>query len=368
MCYISSIGIANPEHRIEQNAIANFMVKAMQLQQDDERKLRALHRISGIETRYSVLSDYGKADHFEFYSNTSDTFPATKQRSELFQKHAIHLAASSAEKCLSRVGNLKRSEITHLVVVSCTGMYAPGLDIDLIKVLGLRSSIERTCINFMGCYAAFNALKLANSFCAQNAQAKVLIVCVELCSIHFQREVTEDNLLANSLFADGSAALLVEAQPREGINLKPVSFFCDIATSGEHDMAWSIGDFGFEMRLSSYVPEVIKGGIKKLTASLLEKVNFQLKDISFFAIHPGGKKILEAIETELVLSKEKNQFAYQVLKKYGNMSSPTVLFVLHELAAVLQAADSGKKILSFAFGPGLTLESMVLEVDYQPSI
>ncbi|MBI3218890.1 MAG: type III polyketide synthase [Bacteroidetes bacterium] len=362
MSNITSIGIANPEHKIEQSTIANFMVKAMKLSEDDERKLRALHRMSGIETRYSVLNDYSKTEHFEFYSNTSDVFPGTKQRSELFQKHAIHLAASSAEKCLSRVADLKRSEITHLVVVSCTGMYAPGLDIDLVKVLGLKSSIERTCINFMGCYAAFNALKLAHSFCDQNPQAKVLVVCVELCSIHFQREATEDNLLANSLFADGSAALLIEAQPREGINLKPLSFFCDIATSGEHDMAWSIGDFGFEMRLSSYVPDVIKGGIKKLTASLLEKINFQLSDISLFAIHPGGKKILEAIETELAVSKEQNQFAYQVLKKYGNMSSPTVLFVLHELASTLQPYDAGKRVLSFAFGPGLTLESMVLEV------
>lgn len=362
MSYITSIGIANPEHQIEQTAIANFMVKAMKLSEDDERKLRALHRMSGIETRYSVLNDYSKTEHFEFYSNTSDAFPSTKQRAELFQKHAIHLATLSAEKCLSQIADIKRSEITHLVVVSCTGMYAPGLDIDLVKVLGLKSSIERTCINFMGCYAAFNALKLAHSFCQQNSLTKVLVVCVELCSIHFQREATEDNLLANSLFADGSAALLVEAQPRNGINLKPISFFCDIATSGEHDMAWSIGDFGFEMRLSSYVPEVIKGGIKKLTASLLEKINFRLSDISFFAIHPGGKKILEAIETELSITKEQNQFAYQVLKKFGNMSSPTVLFVLHELASTLQAADEGKKILSFAFGPGLTLESMVLEV------
>jgi alpha-pyrone synthase len=362
MSYITSIGVANPEHRIEQNSIANFMVKAMRLLPEDERKLRALHRMSGIETRYSVLKDYSKTDHFEFYSKTSDVFPSTKQRAELFQTHAIHLAASSAEKCLSAVNMFKRSEITHLVVVSCTGMYAPGLDIDLIKVLGLRSSIERTCVNFMGCYAAFNAVKLANSFCDQNPQAKVLVVCVELCSIHFQREVTEDNLLANSLFADGAAALLIEGQPRLGINLKPVSFFCDIATSGAHDMAWSIGDFGFEMRLSSYVPEVIKGGIKKLTASLLEKINFRLSDISFFAIHPGGKKILEAIESELSISKEQNQYAYQVLKKYGNMSSPTVLFVLHELAHTLQQKDEHKKILSFAFGPGLTLESMVLEV------
>ncbi len=364
MSYITSIGTANPENKIPQNAIANFMVKAMSLGTDDERKLRALHRMSGIETRHSVLSDYGRTTDFEFYSNYVDSFPATKQRMALFQKHAIHISISAAEKCLAKLSELKRSEISHLIVVSCTGMYAPGLDIDLVKALGLKSTVERTCINFMGCYAAFNAIKLAHSFCAQS-DAKVLVVCTELCSIHFQREVTEDNLLANSLFADGSAALLIEAHPRKGINLKPVSFYCEIATEGAHDMAWSIGDVGFEMRLSSYVPEVIKSGIKKLTTSLLAKISNHLSDISYFAIHPGGKKILEAIESELSLTKIQNQSAYEVLKKYGNMSSPTVIFVLNEVMKNLSDADTGKKILSFAFGPGLTLESMVLEIENQ---
>ena len=216
----------------------------------------------------------------------------------------------------------------------------------------------------MGCYAAFNAVKLANSFCDQHTDAKVLVVCTELCSIHFQKENTDDNLLANSLFADGSAALLIEAQPRKGLNLKPVSFFCDIATEGEHDMAWTVGDLGFEMRLSSYVPEVIQSGIKKLTASLLQKISQSLSDISYFAVHPGGRKILEAIETELSLTKSQNQYAYQVLKNFGNMSSPTVLFVLNEVCKNLNGVDKGKKILSFAFGPGLTLESMILEIQH----
>lgn len=361
MSYITSIGTANPENKIDQGTIANFMTKAMKLGTDDERKLRALHRMSGIETRHSVLTDYNRVEHFEFYPNNGEAFPSTKQRLALFRKHAVHLSVSASEKCFSKRTELKRSEITHLVVVSCTGMYAPGLDIDLVKALGLKSTVERTCINFMGCYAAFNAIKLANSFCVR-ADAKVLVVCTELCSIHFQRESTEDNLLANSLFADGSAALLIEPHPRKGLNLKPVSFFCEIATQGEHDMAWTVGDLGFEMRLSSYVPDVIKSGIKKLTTSLLEKIEQSLSDISYFAIHPGGKKILEAIESELGLSKIQNKFSYEVLKNFGNMSSPTVLFVLHEVAASLGEADHKKKILSFAFGPGLTLESMILEI------
>lgn len=362
MSYITSIGTANPENKIPQSTIADFMVNAMNLGTDDERKLRALHRMSGIETRYSVLTDYNHTDNFEFYPNSTESFPSTKQRLALFQKHAVHLSVSASEKCFSKVIDLKRSEVTHLIIVSCTGMYAPGLDIDLVKALGLKSTIERTCINFMGCYAAFNALKLANTFCDHRADAKVLVVCTELCSIHFQRENTDDNLLANSLFADGSAALLVEAQPRKGLNLKPISFFCDIATEGEHDMAWTVGDLGFEMRLSSYVPEVIQSGIKKLTSSLLQKISQKLSDISYFAIHPGGKKILEVIEAELNLTKAQNQYAYEVLKNFGNMSSPTVLFVLNEVCKNLNRVDDGKKILSFAFGPGLTLESMVLEI------
>jgi predicted naringenin-chalcone synthase len=362
MSYITSIGTANPENKIPQSTIANFMVKAMNLSTDDERKLRALHRMSGIESRYSVLTDYGKQSDFEFYPNSDEAFPSTKQRLVLFQKHAVHLSVSASEKCLFKIPDFKKSEITHLIVVSCTGMYAPGLDIDLVKALGLKSTVERTCINFMGCYAAFNAVKLANSFCDQHQDAKVLIVCTELCSIHFQKENTDDNLLANSLFADGAAALLIEAKPRKGLNLKPISFFCDIATEGEHDMAWTVGDLGFEMRLSSYVPDVIQSGIKKLTGSLLQKISQKLSDISYFAIHPGGKKILEAIESELNLSKNQNQFAYEVLKNFGNMSSPTVLFVLNEVCKNLNNIDEGKKILSFAFGPGLTLESMILEI------
>ena len=365
MSYITSIGIANPSNKLKQTSIANFMVKVMQLNADEERKLRALYRMTGIDTRYSVLSDYGRDGDFEFYPNqlNSNAFPTTRQRLELYQKNAVHLSAEAAVQCLNKIPAFDHNAITHLVVVSCTGMYAPGLDIDLVKALGLKSTVERTCINFMGCYAAFNAIKLADNFCKANAASKVLVVCTELCSIHFQRENTEDNLLANALFADGSAALLVEGDARPGINLKPLSFFCDLAMEGERDMAWTVGDLGFEMRLSSYVPDVIRRGIRQLTASLLQKIQHNLSDISYYAIHPGGKKILEAIEQELQLSKSDNVQAYEVLRRYGNMSSPTVVFVLHSIYQQLSATDHQKKILSFAFGPGLTLESMVLEVE-----
>jgi prepilin-type processing-associated H-X9-DG protein len=247
--------------------------------------------------------------------------------------------------------------LTHIIVVCCTGMYAPGLDIDLVKRYNLSSSIHRTG-NFMGCYAAFNAIKAADAFCHRDPNAKVLIVCTELCSLHFQKKPTEDNLLANALFADGSAALLIEGKSDRSMKLKPD------ADSGS-DMAWSIGDLGFEMKLSTYVPSIIKAGISSLTNTLLQKVGRQLTDIRFFAVHPGGKKILENIEQELRIPADRNGAAHTVLRKFGNMSSPTILFVLHEIARQLTEADRNEYILSFAFGPGLTLESMVLKIEIE---
>lgn len=364
MSFITSIGTANPANKFNQSQLADFMVRAMKLNEEEERKLKVIFRVTGIESRYSVIEDYGREIDFSFYSNNTnlDPFPTTKQRLELFRKESVKLSLDAIASCLNKAPSFDTKNITHLIVVSCTGMYAPGLDIDLVKSLNLSSSINRLCINFMGCYAAFNAIKLADSFCAADPKAKVLIVCTELCSIHFQKEFTEDNLLANALFADGAAALLIEGEPRRRVNLKPVSFFCDLAPEGEQDMAWTVGDLGFEMKLSAYVPEIIKNGIAKLTSNLLAQISQQLTDVSYYAIHPGGKKILEVIEQELDLSKADNRAAYEVLKNYGNMSSPTVLFVLNEISKNLTNTDDGKKILSFAFGPGLTLESMVLEI------
>lgn len=364
MSYITALATANPPHRFKQSVIADFMIKAMQLDGAQARRLHVLYKATGIETRHSVLEDYGRTQDFDFYENTPqlEPFPSTKKRLAHFRTHALELSVESASRCLNqRV--MSAQEITHLIVVSCTGMYAPGLDIDLVKSLGLRSSVERTCINFMGCYASFNALKLATAFCGAQPEAKVLVVCTELCSLHFQKENTDDNLLANALFADGSAALLVESMPQPGLNFRPSAFFCDLAFEGEGDMAWQIGDLGFEMKLSAYVPDVIRKGIRRLTDQLLARMG-ALGKIDLYAIHPGGKRILEVVEAELGIDRKQNHFAYEVLRKYGNMSSPTVLFVWREILGALTASDHEKKILSFAFGPGLTMESLILTVEH----
>jgi prepilin-type processing-associated H-X9-DG protein len=365
MSYISAIGIANPSNKISQAKIADFMIKAMQLTPNESRLLRTIFKGSGIDYRHSVLKDYGLEKDFTFYSNSPDfePFPSTEKRLLAFRENVLTLSSKAIDHMLQSLPGFDLQEVTHLIVVCCTGMYAPGLDIDLVKKYNLSASITRIGINFMGCYAALNALKVADAFCRQDKNTKVLIVCTELCSLHFQKKPTQDNMLANALFADGSAAVLVESLRRGSIQLKPESFYSSLISESDQDMAWTIGDLGFEMKLSTYVPSIIKSGIANLTDTLLNKISKKFSDIRFFAIHPGGKKILENIEQELGVSKEQNEAAYCVLKNYGNMSSPTILFVLQAIMSKLKPEDRNDYILSFAFGPGLTLESMVLKIE-----
>lgn len=365
MSYITAIGTANPANRFHQSDIADFMMRAMKLNHADARKLKTIFRSTGIAYRHSVLADYGRTSDFTFYSDTSDLepFPGTEKRLQVFRENALALSVAAFDDMRRTYRQVDAKQITHLIVVCCTGMYAPGLDIDLVNSLGLSSTIQRTAINFMGCHASFNALRIADALCRSDAGARVLIVCTELCSLHFQRTANEDNLLANALFADGSAAVLVERTTDSALKLRLEEFHTDLAPEGLSDMAWTIGDMGFQMRLSSYVPDLIKKGIAGLAASLLKKIAASLSDIRHFAIHPGGKKILQVIEGELKIDKAKNRAAYHVLRNYGNMSSPTVLFVLKEVVANLNGTDNGERILSFAFGPGLTLESMVLRIE-----
>lgn len=363
--HITAIGTAVPPNQITQAQVADFMAQALEMEESEARRLRALYRASGIQTRHTVLDDYTRQPgEFEFYGNQvgMEPFPAIDQRMELYRKHATPLCIRAIDDCFDAIPDFDKTSLTHLITVSCTGMYAPGIDIEIIEQMGLPTHVQRTAINFMGCYAAFPALKAADHICRANPEAVVLIVCVELCSIHFQKHRTDDHLLANALFADGAAAVVVQAKPTpKSLYLK--SFYGDIIPVGKKDMAWHISNFGFEMTLSAYVPDLIEQGIHVLTQNLLSNLPVTANDISLFAIHPGGKRILEVIEKQLHLSPDDNCHAYEVLRRYGNMSSPTVLFVLQSLQKSLHASQQGTHILSFAFGPGLTLESMLLQVN-----
>lgn len=365
--YLGAIGTATPAHRLNQPVIADFMARALALDADGTRKLRALYRVSGIEHRYSVLPDYGRQlGDYEFFPNTPglEPFPSVSQRMAAYRREALPLALAAVQDSLRQAPGVAAASLTHLITVSCTGMYAPGLDIELVQALGLRRDVRRTCVNFMGCYAAVNALRLADSIVRADPAARVLVVSVELCTLHFQKSQAEDHLVSNAIFGDGAAAALVLGQPLPGPApcLALRAFHCGLEPEGTRDMAWHIGDTGFEMTLSGYVPALIEGGMGPLIAGLLHELPVELADIKQFALHPGGRKILEAIEKSLGMTRQDNRFAYQVLRDYGNMSSATVLFVLRALLAAATPADAGALALSCAFGPGLTLEAMLLEV------
>ena len=338
------------------------MSKALRLDADDERRLRALYRSTRIRQRHSVLPDYGaEPGHYTFYPNTPDLepFPAVSQRMRCYQQQAVPLAEAAIRDCLQE-STLPLSEITHLITVSCTGMYAPGPDIELIQRLGLPTSTHRLAINFMGCYGAFNGLKAAAALVQADPAAKVLLVCTELCTLHFQKKNEEDHLLANALFADGAAAVLLEGTLRPTA-LEVAAFACELLPEGRDDMAWHISDFGFEMKLTSRVPAILRTGLPTVLERLVAQKGLRREDVGLYAIHPGGRRILEVVEEVLGLPPEANAAAYEVLRDYGNMSSVTILFVLKKLWEQNRQRQ-GTWLFASAFGPGLTAETALLRL------
>ena len=367
--YLTALGTAVPPHALAQEHIADFMCALLELRGEEELRLRKLYRHSGIRNRHSVLADYGRTmGQFQFYPNTVDLepFPDVSARMESYRRHAPGLAQRAADTCLGKRPALHRDEITDLVTVSCTGMYAPGLDIELVHSLGLPHTTHRYCVNFMGCYAAFNGLKIADALVRANPKAKVLVLCVELCTLHFQKSAQPDHILSNALFADGAAAALVEAEPApRGTSLSFEGFHTELRPEGSKDMAWEITESGFSMTLSKYVADLLENGIAEMTAGLLGRFGLSAADVEHWAIHPGGPKIVDMCRRQLGLREEDTAAAQRVLAEYGNMSSPTILFVLEELMRV-RRPKPGERLAAAAFGPGLTMESALLRVDASP--
>ena len=364
---ITAIGTANPEHRIKQSSILRFMSNAFGLDENNARRLKKIYDHSGIDYRYSVIADFGEEnfDNYGFFAQneTLEPFPCTQNRLKLYQHMAADIAAEAVRDCVRHLPADQLSQVTHLITVSCTGMHAPGIDIELVEKLGLDRHIERTCINFMGCYGALNGLKAADYICRADESATVLVVSIELCTLHFQKESTLDNWVANSLFSDGAAAVIVKntrqkEQGSPGLILK--TFYSEFVPEAHNEMGWTVGNMGFEMKLTSKVSKLIKTHIKPITESLLAKSGLVFQDIGAFAVHPGGRKILEASELALDIPAEANRFAYDTLRDYGNMSSATVLFVLKSIMENPKGMQ-GENIMGYAFGPGLTVESMILE-------
>jgi predicted naringenin-chalcone synthase len=238
-------------------------------------------------------------------------------------------------------------------------MSAPGLDLQITDLMDLPNTLYRTSVNFMGCYAAIHALKMADAICRNDTSARVMIVCTELCTLHFQKEATTDNITSSMLFADGSAAALVTHDQYPAPGLKLQHFYSEIIPKGKKDMAWELSSSGFLMTLSGYIPGLIEEDFEPLIARALQAAGISKEQVSGWCIHPGGKRILEAVKKSLRFPETALHDSYHILEQFGNMSSPTILFVLKKMMQTHPAKHL--KILGAAFGPGLTMETFIGE-------
>lgn len=349
-----------PSYCHRQTDLLQFMQTVYAPGDAEKRKLRFLYHHSGIDQRYSVISDYSRpVQDWKFYpqSENLDPFPTLEQRMAVYNRQAPLLSVDAIRNCLD--GVLHPREVTHLITVSCTGMSAPGLDLQVMELLDLSRNMVRTSVNFMGCYAAIHALKLGDAFCRSEPHARVLIVCTELCTIHFQREATMDNIASSLLFGDGSAALLMTGDAFARTGLRITDFYSEVLPGGKRDMAWELSSSGFLMTLSGYVPELIEEDFEAVISRCLQRKDWLKSDIAHWCIHPGGKRILEAIAKSAGLSAAQLEPSYHVLHQYGNMSSATILFVLKKMLSSLNKDD---RLLGAAFGPGLTVETFTAAV------
>jgi predicted naringenin-chalcone synthase len=335
MSYIQAIGCAVPQNKFHQNALKKMVQRYHPLVSAD--RISGIYDSSAITTRYSVLQNLDKPSCAITETSLSD-------KMSIFKSEARNLALKAIDQLTNQISV---TDCTHLITVSCTGLSAPGLDFFLIQDLGLATNIQRLTVNFMGCFAAFHALKLADHICNSQTNAKVLVVCVELCTLHIQEGNHLDLVVSNALFADGAAAAVIANQPL-GLQIKSV--FQDLIPETEQSMAWDLGVTRFDMKLANQVPKDLEKYLKQ-QKNLLKK-----QDIVHHALHPGGRKILEKYQETFDLSPEALSNSYEILKDFGNMSSATILFVLERF---IRQKKEGN-ILAMGFGPGLTVEGMVL--------
>ena len=313
---------------------------------------RRMVRLAAIDHRYSfikpiVTGDGTVQDADSFFLRGH--FPSTARRMEAFRQFAPQLARCTLLKLA--LTDSERQGVTHVIVTCCTGLYAPGLDYEIIELAQLNPSVERTFIGFMGCYAAINALKAARHIVRSEPDAKVLLLSLELCSLHMQETEDLEQLLAFTVFADGCAAYLVSAEP-SGFALD--SFLAVNLAGTSQLITWRIGEQGFDMHLSGQVPGQLRNGLAEAGTRITQ--GRELSAIDLWAVHPGGRTILDATEQGLALPAEALTDSRNILLNYGNMSSASVMFVLQRL---MQRASPGQLGCAMSFGPGVTAETMM---------
>lgn len=361
--YIHSIQTAVPDNFYTQEFARDFMKTNIGKGGAVSRMLHRIYAMSGIEKRHCVINEFredaGSGPFFD-PENGEVKNPGTGIRNEIYTAESKKIFKELANKSVNDSG-FKKNEITHVITVSCTGFYAPGPDYLIVRELGLPPSTRRYHLGFMGCYAAFPALRMAQSICTEDSDAVVLIACVELCTIHLQFTQQTDALISASVFADGGASAVVSARQPSGDKnaLHMVDLSTTLTPTGEADMAWSIGDNGFDMILSTYVPDIIESNLKSLLAPYLNS-KYSADDFGYWAVHPGGRAILDKVQNNLNLRDELLAPSRETLRDYGNMSSATILFVLKNILDRTNATAT--PLISMAFGPGLTVETGIFNL------
>jgi predicted naringenin-chalcone synthase len=368
--FIAGLGTALPEHSIDQGDAAKI-VESLSCDDDEQRRLLpALYRRTGVGQRHSVVLEASEGaldvrqSFFRERQQADDRGPTTAVRMLRYATEALPLAERAAVGAFDQSG-VARSSVTHLVTVSCSGFGSPGWDIGLVDRLHLRRDVARTHIGFMGCHGALNALRVANAFGQASSESVVLVVAVELCSLHQQYGWEPDRIVSNALFADGAGAV-IGTRPRPSRSVTPNAASAvghadwSLVASGSYlvpdtydAMTWHIGDHGFQMTLSPRVPELIQQCLRPWLESWLASQRTTLDRIGSWAVHPGGPRILSATVEALDLPAEALAVSREVLKEHGNMSSPTVLFLLERL----RERNAPLPCVAIGFGPGLTIEA-----------
>jgi len=348
--YLNRIATAVPPHDMHRAFIP--FAESLLSEGTPRNLYRRMVRLAAIEHRFSflkpIVTEAGEMQDADALF-VRGHFPSTAQRMEAFRRFAPQLARCALLKLA--LTDREREDITHVIVTCCTGLYAPGLDFEVVELLQLNPSVERTFIGFMGCYAAINALKAARHIVRSEPEAKVLLLSLELCSLHMQETGDLEQLLAFTVFADGCAAYLVTAEPR-GFALD--SFLAVNLAGTDQLITWRIGEQGFDMHLSGQVPGQLRQGLAQAGTRITQ--GRELSSVDLWAVHPGGRTILDATEQGLALSAEALADSRSILLEYGNMSSASVMFVLHRL---MQRARHGQAGCAMSFGPGVTAETMM---------
>lgn len=400
---LRALETAVPPTLLIQDEVRDVFASQPDISRLAQRLVSTSFNVSGIETRHTVISELtldADGEEPQFFDARTQCLlkPSTGVRNELYITEATKLFVEAGRRSIEACADIGPEDITHVITVSCTGFFAPGPDYMLVRELGLRPSTQRYHLGFMGCYAAMPALRTAKQFVEADPNAVVLVVSAELCSLHLRTSNDPDTIVASSLFGDGAAAGIVSSRgPQPGETALVLDHFETVITPvGEGDMAWKIGDQGFEMVLSTYVPHIIDEHIEGALAPLLAR-DASLREaapasagasasagdagpspeesaapvavlakplseaIAHWAIHPGGRSILDKTEAKLGLSAAQLVPSRETLRNYGNMSSATVLFVLKAITeAPTTAAD--ERVCAMAFGPGLTVETGLMTI------